>query len=160
VRVQEDSGKHIEMMGNHFFDELEEVKESILEADVLSLFFPYFGKAILLDTRSNETNGPAILLTKMVRNPQERIRSLEQLRPGFPDVDKMILIPWVRYISTLIESGVWASIVTRLEQTAFIDPEKSTNALLLELKEMERIELICAIRGPKYETIWSLRKDS
>ena len=82
------------MMGNHFFDELEEVKESILEADVLSLFFPYFGKAILLDTRSNETNGPTILLTKMVRNPQERIRSLEQLRPGFPDVDKMILIPW------------------------------------------------------------------
>ena len=95
----------------------------------------------------------------MVRNPQERIRSLEQLRPGFPDVDKMILIPWVRYISTLIESGVWASIVTRLEQTTFIDPEKSTNSLLLELKEMERIELISAIRGPKYETIWSLRKD-
>ena len=82
------------MMGNHFFDELDEVKVSILEADVLSLFFPYFGKAILLDTRSNETDGPVIMLTEMVRSPQERIRSLERLRPGFPDVEKMILIPF------------------------------------------------------------------
>ena len=71
------------MMGNHFFDELDEVKGSILEADVLSLFFPYFGKAILLDTRSNETDGPVIMLTEMVRSPQERIRSLEDLDLAF-----------------------------------------------------------------------------
>ena len=143
------------MMGNNFFDELDEVKGSILEADVLSLFFPYFGKAILLDTRSNETDGPVIMLTEMVRSPQERIRSLERLRPGFPDVEKMILIPWVRYISTLVESGIWDSIVTRLEQSTFDDPDKSTEILLSELKKMERVELISAIKGPKYETIWS-----
>ena len=143
------------MMRNHFFDELDEVKGSILEADVLSLFFPYFGKAILLDTRSNETDGPVIMLTEMVRSPQERIRSLERLRPGFPDVEKMILIPWVRYISTLVESGIWDSIVTRLEQSTFDDPDKSTEILLSELKKMERVELISAIKGPKYETIWS-----
>ena len=131
------------------------MKGSILEADVLSLFFPYFGKAILLDTRSNETDGPVIMLTEMVRSPQERIRSLERLRPGFPDVEKMILIPWVRYISTLVESGIWDSIVTRLEQSTFDDPDKSTEILLSELKKMERVELISAIKGPKYETIWS-----
>ena len=143
------------MMGNHFFDELDEVKGSILEADVLSLFFPYFGKAILLDTRSNETDGPIIMLTEMVRSPQERIRSLERLRPSFPDVEKMILIPWVRYISTLVESGIWDSIVTRLEQSTFDDSDKSTEVLLSELKKMERAELISAIKGPKYETIWA-----
>ena len=159
MKIKRASGKHAAMMGNHFFDELDEVRESIQEAEVLSLFFPYFGKAILLDTRSNGTDGPTIFLTEMVRNPQERIRSLKRLRPGFPDVDKMILIPWIRYISTLVESGIWDSIVTRLEQSTFLDTEASTNSLLLELKEMERIELISAIRGPKYETIWSLRKD-
>ena len=49
------------MMGNHFFDELDEMKGSILEAEVLSLFFPHFGKSIHVDTRSNETDGPAIM---------------------------------------------------------------------------------------------------
>ena len=147
------------MMGNHFFDELDEMKGSILEAEVLSLFFPYFGKSILVDTRSNETDGPAIMLTEMVRSPQERIRSLERLRPGFPEVEKMILIPWVRYISTLVESGIWDSIVNRLEQSTFDDPDHSTDLLLLELKEMERIELLAAIKGPKYETVWSRHKN-
>ena len=67
------------MMGNHFFDELDEVKGSILEADVLSLFFPYFGKAILLDTRSNETDGPVIMLTEMVRRSEEHTSELQSL---------------------------------------------------------------------------------
>ena len=66
MQIKRASGKHAAMMDNHFFDELDEVRESIQEAEVLSLFFPYFGKAILLDTRSNETNGPTILLTEMV----------------------------------------------------------------------------------------------
>ena len=53
MKIKRASGKHAAMMGNHFFDELDEVRESIQEAEVLSLLFPYFGKAILLDTRSN-----------------------------------------------------------------------------------------------------------
>ena len=71
----------------------------------------------------------------------------------------MILIPWVRYISTLVESGIWDSIVNRLEQSTLDDPDNSADLLLLELKEMERIELLAAIKGPKYETIWSRHKN-
>ena len=61
------------MTGNHFFDDLEEVRSGIIDADVVSLFFPYFGKTVLIDTRSNGADGPVIMLTDMVRNPQERV---------------------------------------------------------------------------------------
>jgi len=48
--------------GNNFQDDIEEIKNTLLEADVVSLFFPYFGKTVLIDIRSNETDGPALIL--------------------------------------------------------------------------------------------------
>ncbi len=143
------------MTGNHFFDDLEEVRSGIIDADVVSLFFPYFGKTVLIDTRSNGADGPAIILTDMVRNPQERVKSMEKLRPGFPDVHKMILIPWVRYIYTLRESGIWTTIVERLEECSYLDAEQAADAIFHELKLLERRELITVVKGSTYETIWS-----
>ena len=143
------------MTGNHFFDDLEEVRSGIIDADVVSLSFPYFGKTVLIDTRSNGTDGPAIMLTDMVRNPQERVRSMEKLRPGFPDVHKMILIPWVRYIYTLRESGIWTTIVDRLEECSYLEAEQAADAIFHELRLLERRELISVVKGSTYETIWS-----
>ena len=143
------------MTGNHFYDDLEEVRSGIIDADVISLFFPYFGKTVLIDTRSNGVDGPAIILTDMVRNPQERVRSMEKLRPGFPDVHKMILIPWVRYIYTLRESGIWTTIVDRLEECSYLEAEQAADAIFHELRLLERGELISVIKGSAYQTIWS-----
>tara|TARA_Y100000758_G_scaffold107141_1_gene74900 strand:+ start:621 stop:1019 length:399 start_codon:yes stop_codon:yes gene_type:complete len=116
--------------GNNFQDDIEEIKNTLLEADVVSLFFPYFGKTVLIDIRSNETDGPALILTEMVRNPRERIRSMEQLRPGFNDPEKMVLIPWVRYLETLIDSGIWSIVIKKLEDASFIDSKASANEIL------------------------------
>ena len=143
------------MNGNNFQDDIEEIKKTLLEADVISLFFPYFGKTMLVDIRTNETDGPAVILTDMVRNPQERIRSMEQLRPGFDDPEKMVLIPWVRYLETLVDSGIWNLIVNKLEETSFIDPQNSTDDILIKLRNLEHIELADAVNGPSYKTIWS-----
>ncbi len=118
------------MNGNNFQDDIEEIKNTLLEADVVSLFFPYFGKTVLIDIRSNETDGPALILTEMVRNPRERIRSMEQLRPGFNDPEKMVLIPWVRYLETLIDSGIWSIVIKKLEDASFIDSKASANEIL------------------------------
>ena len=99
------------MNGNNFQDDMDEIKKTLGEADVVSLFFPYFGKTVLIDVRSNENDGPALILTDMVRSPRERIRSMDKLRPGFGDPEKMVLIPWVRYLETLVASGIWDLVV-------------------------------------------------
>ena len=143
------------MNGNNFQDDIEEIKNTLLEADVVSLFFPYFGKTVLIDIRSNETDGPALILTEMVRSPRERIRSMEQLRPGFNDPEKMVLIPWIRYVETLVDSGIWSVIVKKLEKASFIDPSVSANEILEKLRNLEHRDLADAVNGTSYKTIWS-----
>ena len=80
---------------------------------------------------------------------------MEKLRPGFPDVHKMILIPWVRYIYTLRESGIWTTIVDRLEECSYLEAEQAADAIFHELRLLERRELISVVKGSTYETIWS-----
>jgi hypothetical protein len=141
--------------GNNFQDDMDEIKKTLEEADVVSLFFPYFGKTILIDVRSNETDGPALILTDMVRSPRERIRSMEKLRPGFGDPEKMVLIPWVRYLETLVESGIWDLVVRKLEESSFVDPKISSDEILNKLRNFEHTELADVINGPSYKTVWS-----
>ena len=143
------------MTNNHFYDDLNDVKANILEADVISIFFPNFKKSVLVDTRSTETDGPSIMLTPMARSPRERIKSMEKLRPGFPEVKNMILIPWLRYIFSLEESGIWELLVNRLEQSTLLNPNPAANTILNELKNLENIELLEVIKGNTYQTIWS-----
>jgi hypothetical protein len=146
------------MENNHFYDDLNDVKASILEADVISLFFPNFRKSVLIDTRSNDIEGSEIILTPMAKSPQDRVRSLETLRPGFPQVENMILIPWLRYVSSLRDSGIWDLLIDRLSESSLVHPAAKANAILQQLDELERLELMEVVIGNKYQTIWPEQK--
>ena len=147
------------MTNNHFYDDLNDVKANILEADVISIFFPNFQKSVLVDTRSNDTDGPSIMLTPMARSPRERVKSMEKLRPGFPEVKNMILIPWLRYIFSLEESGIWELLIERLDQSTHLNSNIAANTILDELKNLEYLELLDVIKGNQYQTIWPKESD-
>tara|TARA_B100000519_G_scaffold92625_1_gene80716 strand:- start:1812 stop:2255 length:444 start_codon:yes stop_codon:yes gene_type:complete len=147
------------LTNNHFYDDLNDVKANILEADVISIFFPNFQKSVLVDTRSNDTDGPSIMLTPMARSPRERVKSMEKLRPGFPEVKNMILIPWLRYIFSLEESGIWELLIERLDQSTHLNSNIAANTILDELKNLEYLELLDVIKGDQYQTIWPKESD-
>ena len=147
------------MTNNHFYDDLNDVKANILEADVISIFFPNFQKSVLVDTRSNDTDGPSIMLTPMARSPRERVKSMGKLRPGFPEVKNMILIPWLRYIFSLEESGIWELLIERLDQSTHLNSNIAANTILDELKNLEYLELLDVIKGDQYQTIWPKESD-
>ena len=147
------------MTNNHFYDDLNDVKANILEADVISIFFPNFQKSVLVDTRSNDTDGPSIMLTPMARSPRERVKSMEKLRPGFPEVKNMILIPWLRYIFSLEESGIWELLIERLDQSTHLNSNIAASTILGELKNLEYLELLDVIKGDQYQTIWPKESD-
>ena len=147
------------MTNNHFYDDLNDVKANILEADVISIFFPNFQKSVLVDTRSNDTDGPSIMLTPMARSPRERVKSMEKLRPGFPEVKNMILIPWLRYIFSLEESGIWELLIERLDQSTHLNSNIAASTILDELKNLEYLELLDVIKGNQYQTIWPKESD-
>ncbi|MDP6420626.1 MAG: hypothetical protein FI707_08140 [SAR202 cluster bacterium] len=144
------------MEGNFLFD-IDEVIRNVEEAEVMSLFFPAFRKSLIIDTRSNSTDGPMVRLMAMANSPQDRARSIRRLRPGFPRLQNLVLIPWQRYVGSLEELGVWGRIVARIEASGDEDAVKACEAALEELRKIERDELVAAVSGKNYQTIWSAR---
>lgn len=141
-------------MDDEFVYDLEEVMENIDTAEVMSLFFPTFRKALVIDTRRNEEEGAMIRIMPMASTPQERLRTIRRLRPSFPRLRNLTLIPWPRYVDSLVSMGIWDRVVQRIRDA---DEEKATacEGILEELRTLERAELALVIRGDHYHTIWS-----
>ena len=145
------------MEGNFLF-EIDEVLRTVQEAQVMSLFFPSFRRALIIDTRSNADDGPMVRLMPMASSPQDRVRSIRKLRPGFPRLQNLTLIPWQRYVDSLVNLGVWEKIVKRIEESGDPKAIQACDAALTELRRLERQELVAAISGDNYQTIWSTSK--
>ncbi|HBD83898.1 MAG TPA: hypothetical protein DC056_07820, partial [Dehalococcoidia bacterium] len=142
------------MEGNFLF-EIDEVLRNVQEAEVMSIFFPSFRRALIIDTRSNTDDGPMVRLMPMASSPQDRVRSIRKLRPGFPRLQNLTLIPWQRYVDSLVNLGVWEKIVKRIEESGDPKAIQACDAALTELRRLERQELVAAISGDNYQTIWS-----
>ena len=54
------------MMDEEYTHDVERVMENIDRAEVLSVFFPRLQKALVLDVRANETDGPLVRLLPML----------------------------------------------------------------------------------------------
>ena len=145
------------MEGNFLF-EIDEVLRNVQEAEVMSIFFPSFRRALIIDTRSNTDDGPMVRLMPMASSPQDRVRSIRKLRPGFPRLQNLTLIPWQRYVDSLVNLGVWEKIVKRIEESGDPKAIQACDATLTELRRLERQELVAAISGDNYQTIWSASK--
>ncbi len=137
--------------------DLDEVIESVENAEVMSISFPTFNKAAVIDTRSNDTEGPMLRIMTMVSSPRERIRSIRRVRPGFPRVKNLIVIPWPRYVDSLVSLGVWGKIEERFAKADQRDAAEACKLILDELKQLEKAELAAAVAGDTYHTIWSAR---
>jgi hypothetical protein len=141
------------MEGNFLFD-IDEVIENIGDAEVMSVFFPTFRQSLIIDTRYNDSVGPFVKLMPMARSPQDRMRSIRRMRPQFPRPASLTLIPWQRYVASLVESGVWDRIVGRVNESGDHKAVAACDHALIELRQLERDELIAAITGNNYHTLW------
>ena len=142
-------------MDGDFVLDLDSVIESIDTAEVLSLSFPTFNRSLVIDTRSNSYDGPLVCIEPMVSSPRERIRSIRRMRSGFPRIESLTVIPWLRYVDSLVTLGVWDRIVQRLAAAGHSDPFATCDGLLRDLRRLERDELAAVLRGDNYHTIWS-----
>lgn len=146
-------------MDNDFVFDLDEIMNSINSAEVMSIFFPTFRKAVIIDTRSNADTRPMVKIMPMVASPQERLRSIRRLRPGFPRVHNLTVVPWPRYVDSLVSLGLWGRIVRRFDESGEADMVKQCEEVLADLKRLEKEEMAAVIRGDNYQTIWSARGD-
>jgi hypothetical protein len=145
-------------MDEDFGLDIAETLVNIDKAEVLSVFFPTFRKALIIDTRSNADQGPLVKVMPMVASPQERVRAIRRMRPGFPRITNLTVVPWPRYVDSLVALGIWDKLIARLAAAGQQQAVADCQAALQELKKMEKDELASVVKGENYHTIWSARR--
>ncbi len=141
-------------MDSDFRIDIGEVLRSIDVGEVIALYFPLLRKTLLMDTRSNNVDGPMIRVVPMASSPEERFRELVRLRPRFPKPESITIIPWPKYVASLVRLEVWAHIVRRFLEIGPPEIVRRCEACLEELRKAEREEIRRAITGENYETLW------
>ena len=146
-------------MDSDFVFELDEIMNSITTAEVMSIFFPTFRKSVVIDIRTSSDERPMVKIMPMVASPQERLRSIRRLRPGFPRVHNLTVVPWPRYVDSLVTLGLWERIVRRFRESNDEEMVQRCEDVLSELKRLEKEEMAAVIRGENYQTIWSANRE-
>ncbi len=141
-----------EQPGSGGFD-LDDALRVIDEADVLVVGFAWLSERLLVDARRSEASGPYVRVVAPVRTPQERIRQLRDLRPGFNDPESFVFLPWGGRVETFVDVGLF----DRILQRCIDDPaaESDCRAALDDLFRLDREDLRQALAGgEKYHTLF------
>jgi hypothetical protein len=146
------------IMENNFGLDLDDIFNVVDHADVILVRFQIVEQRLLIDLRTNSTDGPMICLVPRVGSSEERFRSLKRLRPRFPLPDRIVSFQWPRQVASLEAAGVWERIRSRLITAGSDESRKRCDQVYQELVQHERRETIAAIRGGDgYETVWERR---
>ena len=126
-------------------------------AEVVALYFPMLRKTLLMDVRTNDVDGPLIRVVPMAKTPEERFQSLLKMRPRFGKPDSITLIPWPKFVRSMLELGIWDHIVRRYAELGSPEMVRECERCYAQLVKFEDDEVKNAITGENYETIWGTR---
>ena len=134
--------------------DLEELGKVVDQCDVFTIGFRLFPQRVIVDTRSNEREGPMIEIVEPVGTVEERFFWLGKRRPSFGVPPRFTFFVWPHSISYLEESGVVEQVQRRL---CAVDPrcQEQVAATLRELHILERRAVLDAITGKNYHTLWA-----
>ena len=141
-------------MNGEFFLDLDEIVRHIQKAEILSLYFPLLGQALLVDTRCDAQEGPLVRVVPMAGSLEERVNSLKKLRPRFPRPQSLVAIPWTKHVETLGTLGVWGVLVKRVISQGYPQTEEDFRQAYYQLHRAEKEELDRALRGQGYQSLW------
>jgi hypothetical protein len=144
-------------MDSDFRIDIGEVKRAIDTGEIIALYFPLLRKTLLMDTRTTAVDGPMIKVVPMASSPEERFRELVRMRPRLPKPESINIVPWPKYVNSLVTMGVWDHIARRFLEIGPREVVRQCEACLKELRDLERREIRRAITGEKYETLWDAR---
>ena len=146
------------MLDNIVEIDIDLIKQNIQEADVLTFFFPLLEKALVADMRLGDNSGPVVYLAPIAESYADRYLSVRRHRPDLANPESFSTIPWSNRVSSLESFGLWDVLISRL---ANLDGNENTQLMdvandnLKKLKSIESIEVLRAITGDTYKTLWT-----
>ena len=135
--------------------DLDEVRRVIDSADVLVVRFAITDRRLLIDCRTNETDGPLVRVVPPVGSAEERFKALKQMRSRFRSPERILTFQWPRHARALAESGIWEYMARRVVALGWSGSagqiEEAWQQLLAAEVEVE----VAAIQGGEgFKTIW------
>ncbi|HLE80813.1 MAG TPA: hypothetical protein VJA25_05945 [Dehalococcoidia bacterium] len=134
--------------------DLPEVMNILDTSDVIIVRFATVEKRLLLDFRSSSTERPMIRLVDRVRSAEERFRDLRRLRPGLALPDRIMTFQWPKHVASLEHLGIFDRMVERFRSLGYPEMEAACKQLFAELHALEQKELLAAVKGEGYQTLW------
>jgi hypothetical protein len=144
-------------MDSDFQIDIGEVQRAIDVGEITALYFPLIRKTLLMDTRTTPVDGPMIKVVPMASSPEERFRELVRMRPRLPKPESISIVPWPKYVASLVRLQVWDHIVRRYLEIGPPEVVKRCEECLQELHTIEQEERRRAITGERYETLWDAK---
>lgn len=141
-------------MDGDFRLDVAEIVKNLETAEIICLYFPLLRKTLLLDTRFDVEDEPLVKIVPMVESVEERFRSLRRLRPRFPKPESLTVIPWPKYVDSLLRLGIWQKLVQRFIATGNKGAVRRCHDALEELRRLERDEFSRVVKGDSYHTVW------
>ncbi len=123
-------------------------------AEVIIFRFVTIHQRLLFDARHNEMEGPLLKLVSRATSLEERFKAIKQLRPRFKLPEKITAIWWPKYVDSLVTLGVWERVLRRIGGAGFPKVADAAEAVLVELRQRERAEVLNAITGSGYQALW------
>jgi hypothetical protein len=146
-------------MDNAFDSFHDRIVAAIRTGDVICLFFPRLGKTLILDLRRTDTVPAALFVENMVSSPEERLRSLERLRPDLPLPEEVRLAPWFGFARSLPETEVYTALVERCEEAGGAELAARCHAAVEALTRLELRFIRAIVKGEMSRTIWQRAAD-
>jgi hypothetical protein len=141
-------------MDTEYHLDYDAIIKTVRQAEVIAFRFVTVPMRLLIDNRFSDADAPMVKLVPPAASAEERFKSLKVLRPRFRLPQKISAIWWPRYINGLVESGVWDAISCRITDNGYSAAAAECDELLRELRRMERAEMVNAIGGEGYRTLW------
>jgi len=142
-------------MDGDFRINLDELLKNIANAEVISIYFPLLRKTMLIDTRYTVQDPPMIKVVPMAASGEDRHRALRRLRPHFPRPKTITVVPWPKYVESLVRLGVWEKVLEIFVHSGHKEAVQACSCALEEVYDLELEELAAVIRGDNYHTMWA-----
>ena len=134
--------------------DLESLRDSVLNVEHLVVRFPPIAERLLLDFRSEGESGPGVALLPQVNSFTERVRTIEEARPGLPKPERIYVVTWPLRIASLEKLGVLETVRERLADMDAFDTIARVDETYERLLALERDEIRRAITGEGYHQLW------
>lgn len=141
-------------MDTEYHLDYDAIIKTVSQAEVIAFRFVTVPMRLLIDNRFSDADAPMVKLVPPAGSAEERFKSLKVLRPRFRLPQKISAIWWPRYVNGLIETGVWDAITGRITENGYTSVVRDCDELLREMRRMERAEMVNAIGGAGYRTLW------